>query len=590
MNIINRLTKIKSKLLLTLMFFGTLFQTNAQESSRIIKPEKTDSKKSTTPLKLSDNLELKYAIGLENNFGRNSLTTQTKLPYPIIFIHGLNSSASTWDATKNLLISSFGLTYGGEFNANLNYDGSLYTSNSLIDTHLYSSTNSTVNGGDFYIVNFAVNTGGIININPNGTINDNCINLSNQSAIAKQGYVLKDIIMAVMQLTGKTKVVLMGHSMGGLSSREYLQNTENWQIDGLPHIAKLATTGTPHGGSNAIGGQILNIDYNSEAIRDLKKLSVYLEGGFESSTATNYYNTDVNCNGFSNDGLNVLGLNQRNIFSDIDYSCVIGTGLSILGVGGDGAVTVDSANLNNANSAYSNLTQNIFSVNKIHSQLPSDWYTIMQAIDEPNEFPIAYRVSLNNPTVYYGFNSEQSPESPYANSYDYDDYKFSVTSNSNVTISINKPTALNLKARLVSSSYSQIGSVFSNDGGSSISFTANNLPQGEYYLEIYGIPTTNTISQYNFSLSSTLSNPDFTSSDSLKIYPNPTTSKVFFDNSIANFKEVTIYNYIGQEVTKISFSNSLNNQEIDISTLPIGIYIFKFNNINVSQSINILKK
>jgi hypothetical protein len=378
--------------------------------------------------------------------------------------------------------------------------------------------------------------------------------------------------------------------MGGLASREYLQNTANWQIDGLPHIAKLATTGTPHSGSNAIGGQILNVDYNSEAIRDLKKLSVYLEGGFESSIATNYYNTDVNCNGFSNDGLNVLGLNQRNIFSDIDYSCVIGTGLSILGVGGDGAVTVDSANLNYANSAYSNITQNIFSVLKIHNQLPSDWYTIMQSIDEPNEYPIAYGVSLNNPSVYYGFNSEQSPSSPYANGNDYDDYKFSVTNNSNVTISINKPTALNLNARLVSSSYSQIGSVFSNNGGSSINFTFNNLAQGDYYLEIYGIPTTNTISQYTFSLSFTLSNPDFTTANSLKIYPNPTSSKVSFDNTIEKFETATVINYLGQVVAEVKFSSFDANQEVDLSSFTAGVYLVKFTNNDKSITKKVIKE
>lgn len=580
---------MKTKLLLSILLFGTQIQIDAQELSRIVKPTPTESKNSPQSLIILDTLYTKFALGLESSLERNSLTTQTKLPYPIIFVHGLNSSASTWDATKNLLINSFGLTYGGEFDANLNYDGSLYTSNPLIDTHLYSSINSTVNGGDFYIVNFAVNSGGIINLNTDGTINDNCLNLSNQSAIAKQGYVLKDIIMAVMQLTGKTKVVLMGHSMGGLASREYLQNTANWQIDGLPHIAKLATTGTPHSGSNAIGGQILNVDYNSEAIRDLKKLSVYLEGGFESSIATNYYNTDVNCNGFSNDGLNVLGLNQRNIFSDIDYSCVIGTGLSILGVGGDGAVTVDSANLNYANSAYSNITQNIFSVFKIHNQLPSDWYTIMQAVDEPNEYPIAYGVSLNNPSVYYGFNSEQSPSSPYANGNDYDDYKFSVTSNSNVTISINKPTALNLNARLVSSTYTQIGSVFSNNGFTSIDFTTN-LPQGEYYLEIYGMPTANTISQYNFSLSSTLSNPDFISANSLKIYPNPTSSKVSFDNTIDKFETATVINYLGQVVSEIRFSSFEVSQQIDLSSFTAGVYLVKFTNNDKSITQKIIKE
>ena len=563
---------MKTKLFLSILLFGTQFQIDAQELSRIFKTP-NENKNSSQNLNVLDTLETKYALGLENSLERNSLTTQTKLPYPIIFVHGLKSTPSTWDVTKNTLITSFGLTYGGEFNANLNYDGSQFTSNSLEDTYLSNPNSSTISGADFYMVNFNVTS-----------------ILSNQSAIVKQGYILKDIVMAVMQLSGKNKVVLMGHSMGGLASREYLQNTANWQIDGLPHVAKLATTGTPHGGSNMTDGNLYSdIDFSSEAIRDLKKLSVYLEGGYESSVPTTYYNSDVNCNGTNSDGL-IVGLNQRTIFSDIDYSCVIGTALSILGVGGDGAVTVSSANINNANSGYSNLTQNIFSVFKVHTLLAGDWYTVMQAIDEPNEFPIAYGVSLDNPSVYYGFNSEQSPSSPYANGYDYDDYKFSVTSNSNVTISINKPTALNLNARLVSSTYTQIGSSFSNNGGTSINFTANNLPQGVYYLEIYGTPITNAISQYNFNLSSTLSNPDFTSANSLKIYPNPTSSKVSFDNTIEKFETATVINYLGQVLAEVKFSSFEVNQEVDLTSYTAGVYLVKFTNNDKSITQKIIKE
>jgi pimeloyl-ACP methyl ester carboxylesterase len=578
-----------SKLLLSILLFGTLFEIDAQEIRTIIKPVPTDSKMSPSTLKLSDKLEPNYAIGLESSLERNTLTNQTKLPYPIIFVHGLNSSLSTWDNTKNFLTSTFGLTDGGYFDANLNYDGSFNTSNKSTDSYLYYSNTNTASGGDFYFVNFAVNTGGIVYVNSDGTIDENGLNLSNQSAIAKQGYSLKDIIMAVMQLTGKDKVVLMGHSMGGLASREYLQNSSNWQLDGLHHIAKLATTGTPHGGSNMTdGGLFTKIDFSSEAIRDLKKLSVYLEGGYESSVPTSYYNRDVNCNGINNDGL-ILGLNQRNFFTDVDYSCVIGTALSILGFGGDGAVTVSSANLNNANSGYSNITQNIFSVFKVHTALPSDWYTIMQSIDEPNDFSIAYGVSLNNQSTYVGFNSVQSSSSPYQD--DYDDYKFSLTSNSNVTISINKPTSLNLNARIVSSNLEQIGSINSNNGSSVINFTINDLPQGNYYLEIYGMPITNTISKYNFTLTSTaLANENFELAETSKIFPNPTSSKISFNNSIENFETATVMNYLGQVVTEIKFDSFEVNQQIDLSSYTEGVYMLKLSNQKGSKTIRIIKE
>ena len=76
----------------------------------------------------------------------------------------------------------------------------------------------------------------------------------------------------------------------------------------------------------------------------------------------------------------------------------------------------------------------------------------------------------------------------------------------------------------------------------------------------------------------------------IALYPNPTNSKVFFDNSRAKFKEVIIYNYLGQEVAKTIFSNNINNQEINMSTLSIGVYILKFNNGKSNQSIKVVKK
>ena len=80
------------------------------------------------------------------------------------------------------------------------------------------------------------------------------------------------------------------------------------------------------------------------------------------------------------------------------------------------------------------------------------------------------------------------------------------------------------------------------------------------------------------------------SNNSLKLYPNPTNSKVFFDNSNYNFKEVAIYNYLGQEVATTSFIGNLTNQEIDMSGLAIGIYVLKFSNGETSQSVKIIKQ
>lgn len=82
----------------------------------------------------------------------------------------------------------------------------------------------------------------------------------------------------------------------------------------------------------------------------------------------------------------------------------------------------------------------------------------------------------------------------------------------------------------------------------------------------------------------------FDTSNNFIVYPNPTSSKVYFDNSNFNFKEVAIYNYLGQEVTKTSFSNNINNQEIDMSNLATGVYVLKFSDSATSKSVKVVKQ
>ena len=70
----------------------------------------------------------------------------------------------------------------------------------------------------------------------------------------------------------------------------------------------------------------------------------------------------------------------------------------------------------------------------------------------------------------------------------------------------------------------------------------------------------------------------------------PTTSKVYFDNTNSNFKEVSIYNYLGQEVIKTSFASSIQNQEIDMSALATGVYVLKFSDGKTSKTAKIIKQ
>lgn len=522
-----------------------------------------------------------------------SKVTAQKLPYPVIFIHGLNSNDKTWNDMKNELINNYSLINGGKLNVSLNYDNNLNTSNKNIyptigaDIAFFSDL-STISVGDFYFVNFDINNSG--QLYPSESSNSFIDVLSNESAITKQGAALRYIIQLVLQKTNRDKVILFGHSMGGLCAREYLQNPVNWTEPNVNHhVAKLITTGTPHLGSNAIGGQIVGVDLRSEAMRDLKNTynnsganGVYLFGGNElnsimNDTSNNYYNIDVNCDGLSNGG-NIVGLNQKLPQYNLDYSCIIGTGA--LGLG-DIAVNTDSANINNV---YSNLTNNIFTTAVLHNFLPSQLYPNMKGLDEPNDYDIAYEIGYDIP--YVGFITEQSSFSPYT--LDYDDYKFTVTNNSQINLVVNNALPFPIYARFLNSSYAQVGTTLTINSGNQI--LSQNLLSGQYYLEIYGAPTTSSyLIPYAFGLTSTLSNENLVLDNSFLVFPNPTSSKIFI-TSKEHVSSYEIYNTLGQKVLEGSFNKVLDQEEMDMTNLQIGLYFLNIKGDKTTKSIKIIKK
>jgi len=148
--------------------------------------------------------------------------------YPVIFIHGIGSSSDTWIPYRDYLINNGLWTFGGL----PVYDQTTKTVSINCPTDL--NVECTGNAGDFYALNFSDNQ---------------------RLSFDVQGGELGAIIQAVLEANpGKTKVLLIGHSMGGLAAREYLQGlarepdaaaTTAYRED----VAKLITIGTPHQGS-----------------------------------------------------------------------------------------------------------------------------------------------------------------------------------------------------------------------------------------------------------------------------------------------------------------------------------------------------
>jgi pimeloyl-ACP methyl ester carboxylesterase len=515
----------------------------------------------------------------------HSSAQNQKLPYPIIFVHGLNSNSDTWNVTTDFMDTQYNLTYGRRIDFCLNFDGSYYTTNLNFyptpnaDIGLYTDI-ANLNVGDYYYLNFDVGLDGSYPVNLTYDVE------SNQQSVAKQGAALSYAIYMVLQKTGRDKVVLIGHSMGGLAAREYLQNSSLWQSDGQHHIAKLVTTGTPHGGSIQVTGGFFGIDCQSEAYRDLRssysgsvQQGVYLFGGNESNSVmdlsfcSNFYNIDVNCNGTI--GQNIVGLNQKSIPTDLDYSCIIGdcNGCGLNQVPGDGIVLLVSADLE---TYYPSLITNKFSYDasssiEIHTDLPEQVDINMDGLDEPNEYNIAYDVNLN--TTYTGFNTEQ-PVNGYL--YDYDDYRFNLTADGTVTAVVNNIHLLDLMVRFVDLSGAVIGTVI-NSNGSQNMYISQNLTAGTYYLEIYGEPTSTSYRDpYTFRIhNSTVGVEGIFPANDFSIFPNPTNGNF---NIIApentKIDNISIVNMLGE----IVFNKKESCNTINISTkLDDGIYYLKIN-------------
>ena len=445
--------------------------------------------------------------------------SQRTLPYPIIFIHGLGGNYESWNKFAQYL-NSYGYNVpdnGSSYN-NLNFilndDGNNGTSNYIYD-YRDITYEPALKNCDGYIVDFNYGTYG------------------NQSAIFKQGLAIRDAIKHVRNVTGADKVVLIGHSMGGLAARDYLQDPTKWQSDGQHHVAKLATVGTPHGGSNgssANGSSLFGSHVNelSEAVRDLRYSytsgydGAYLFGEYENSSrirgrVSNFVNIDVNCNGRTGDY--VTGRNEypSSIPNDLAYSCVRGRGkTTYIGLYGlssytDGDQIVESyrANLNN----YFSLDASVFDiytsstygiVDSFHSNLEKDFpIEMMKALDEPDYQPHQYKIQLDK--LYSGFFTTQSSGS----TNDVDAYTFYIPQKGKITLNAN----INSNASgqvIIQSTNSELLRTY----GSSINNSVDATTGGTYRL-IFSGNSGNGWRGYNYSLSfcSYLDTPSITSSN-----------------------------------------------------------------------------
>ena len=81
----------------------------------------------------------------------------------------------------------------------------------------------------------------------------------------------------------------------------------------------------------------------------------------------------------------------------------------------------------------------------------------------------------------------------------------------------------------------------------------------------------------------------FDTTNNFIVYPNPTSSKIFI-TSKEHVSSYEIYNTLGQKVLEGSFNKVLDQEEMDMTNLQIGLYFLNIKGDKTTKSIKIIKK
>jgi pimeloyl-ACP methyl ester carboxylesterase len=523
------------------------------------------------------------------------------IPYPILYVHGLVGSDATWQEMSDWLESALGEAIDLEFS--LNADGSLYTSDASDDVESFIPGN--LEAGNQYIINFNCAASG--NCASSGSLSQ-----SNQAGIYKQGEAIGMAIDAILDATGRSKVILLGHSMGGVACRQYLQNNEHWQ--GTTHrVAKLVTSGSPHVGFDLgsklgkWGGLFEGIDSDSEAMRDLKNEhtgfgtstpGVFFWGGEEDQDYMYddifyWWNVDVNCNGST--GEEVVGLNERSMYNDLEFAGLFDTyDLVVTDASADYNFTGETTGGEDLCAVLNYGWTGDFhceswgwdvpgGVTLGHNELPEQLIETLWALDEADDYVNSYEVNLNQ--WYTGFLTPQAISSdgyqgyngPYAS--DWDDFIISIPlSGGTLTVSAEFDGVAEGADFLIYevNSGQYIASIENVDAFETLNTTVTG---GQYIIEFNeNVSYSDAFGQYFFQATLNQSNSveeDDLSDVLLTVWPNPATDIIQFNTNLPSSSSRCIELFDAQGKKMYEMMNT-SKTTIDVSSFPKGSYTLVF--------------
>ena len=165
-----------------------------------------------------------FAANSASDGQKTSSEFATRFVYPILFIHGYCGEGKGWQSMVDVLTKR-GFRFGGDKDwRNLSNREAAFASiqNAPLDEPVLAV--GDYKPGDFYTI----------------SLSDN-----NDLTFKEQGREVGLAVKTIRMLTGADKVILAGHSMGGLSARAYIQYPDLYQED----VQAVIFMATPHLGS-----------------------------------------------------------------------------------------------------------------------------------------------------------------------------------------------------------------------------------------------------------------------------------------------------------------------------------------------------